>query len=210
MALGGGWGWWPLEPSRLRAAPTLGRVEHSYSLWLLRGPRHPPQLRIRALIGTPAVPTPSMLRVEMRPLGPGPGPGSSSRKAQAETLLGWGAGSALTGLTRGELAILSPACFGAKRTAGTGDPRLHPRGRHVRALGPIQRPHPHPARALRQELSGNLARSCTGTSHPATHTPRFPYSGSGSARRVRVTSAGTAVRDGGRPPEGQRHTFAQQ
>lgn len=131
-----------LEPSRLRAAPTLGRVEHSYSLWLLRGPRHPPQLPIRALISAPAVPTPSMLRVEMRPLGRGPGPGSSSRKAQAEPLLGWGAGSALTGLTRGELAILSPACCGAKRTAGTGDPRLHPRAGTSARRGRFSAPTP--------------------------------------------------------------------
>lgn len=116
-----------LEPSRLRAAPTLGRVEHSHSLQLLRSPRHPSHLPIWARIGAPAIPTLTTLRVEMRPLGRGPGPGSRSRKAQAEPLLGWGAGSALTRLTRGELAILSTLCCVAKRTAGTGDPRLHPR-----------------------------------------------------------------------------------
>lgn len=76
---------------------------------------------------TPRSPTPSLLWVEMRPLGRGPEPGSGSQKAQAEPLLGWGAGSALTGLTRGEPAILGPVCRGAKRTAGTGDPRPRPR-----------------------------------------------------------------------------------
>lgn len=35
---------------------------------------------------------------------------------------------------------------------------------------------------------------------PATRTPRSPYSGSGSACSVTVTSAGTAVRDGAWPP----------
>lgn len=38
---------------------------------------------------------------------------------------------------------------------------------------------------------------------PATRTRRSPYSGSGSARAVTVTSAGTAVRDGAWPPRGK-------
>lgn len=63
----------------------------------------------------------------------------------------------------------------------------------------------------RQELSGKFVRSCAGTSHRATRTSRSPYSGSGSASRARVTSAGkTAVQDGDQPPEGPRRTFARQ
>lgn len=95
---------------------------------------------------------------------------SGQRPWARDPLLGSGVGSALIGLTRGELAILGPGCCGAKRTAGMGDPLP---GRHVRA--------PIPTRPCGARGSpGNWYRPCAGTSHRATRTSRSPYSGSGS------------------------------
>lgn len=149
LAPGGG-GAGDLEPSRRRAAPAWGRVGHSRSSGLRRSLGHLPchPISPSGSVPRPRGPHSDAARVEMRSLGRGPGPVSGSQKAPAaEPLLGWGAGSALRGLTQGELAILGPGCWGAKRTAVMVDPRLHPRAGTSRP-GAGQCPPPYrPGRA---------------------------------------------------------------
>ena len=90
-----------------------------------------------------------------------------------DPLLGSGAGSALIGLTRGELAILGPGCCGAKRTAGMGDPS------RAGMSAPPSPPGPVAPGALREIGTGLVLAPPT-----ARRTSRSPYSGSGPASRV--------------------------
>lgn len=164
LAAGGGWAG-GLEPWRPRTAPSLGRSERCLSSRPFGSHPHSPHLPIRPRSAHPQHPC------ETAPCG---NVTAGQRPWARDPLLGSGAGSALIGLTRRELAILGPGCCGAKRTAGMGDP----------PPGPARpRPHPHPAR-WRQGSPGNWYRACAGTSHRATRTSRSPYPVGGSASRV--------------------------
>lgn len=138
LAAGGGWAG-GLESWRPRRAPSLGRSERCSSSRPFGSHPHSPHLPFRPRSAHPQHPC------ETAPCGSAT---AWQRPWARDPLLGSGAGSALIGLTRGELAILGPGCCGAKRTAGMADPLP---GRHVRAPIPTR---PGGARALREIGTG--------------------------------------------------------
>lgn len=85
---------------------------------------------------------------------------------------------------------------GQKNSWDGGDLPPPPPGQHVRAQGQVQRSPPPPGR---RPATGALWEPCKVLCWhlplpPCDAYTSVPNSGSGSARRVRVTSAGTAVR----------------
>lgn len=98
--------------------------------------------------------------------------------------------------------------LGGQENSCDGGPPPPPPGGHVPPRG---RPVPPtlPARACAWGSPGTLYGLVLAPPTPR-HRHFGPHIRAAAPPAMRVTRAGTAVRDGGRPPEGQRHTFASQ